>query len=186
MNYSDGLVLYKWNGVHLIQHSFLSHACNPGGALHFIPQQACSILSLLNSLASFQLSGTELPAGTEHCTIAISVYCWVPIHTWVASNWLPYTYSLIRAGSATCLVADNSDINQIIHLYCVEILIELNQIISHHLHRAAQNGSISQENADEQINVAKNMFLCNSMPLSISCQCANSDVECRWMSYKDE
>ena len=38
----------KWNDGHLIKRSLRSHACDPKGALNFIPWQACSILSLLN------------------------------------------------------------------------------------------------------------------------------------------
>ena len=51
--------------------------------IHFIPQQACSVLGLLNFLRSIQALDTELTAGGYHSTIATTSYRRVPIHTWV-------------------------------------------------------------------------------------------------------
>ena len=81
----------KWNDGHLIQRSLLPHAFNSRGASHFISQQACSFLSLLNSQRSIQPLDTELPAGASHSTIAISAYCRLPIHTWWM-NWHKISY----------------------------------------------------------------------------------------------
>ena len=64
--------LYYLNEMMPIRYSTPFGACNPRDASYVIAQEACSILSLLNSLGSIQPLDTELTAGALHSTIAIT------------------------------------------------------------------------------------------------------------------